>query len=180
MESALSWTCTNVNRHSFTVLFYIDSKSLCEALISSHPRTFPSVPSHLQSLSSGSLAIHLFQATISQTKQQKQPPTLLQMHHFPYLYLAPFKSLTKRFVTHHKHTNELLLSIDFEVFIETSNRLPTEEMTFSLLAYGLIITLLYSNTSIVSILLKIQFARIAKKKNKISFTGSATVQLCHT
>ena len=142
MESALCWKCTNVNHHSFTVLFCIDSKSLCEALISSHPRTFPSVPSHIQSLSSGSLAIHLFQATISQTKQQKKPPTLLQMHHFPSLYLAPFKSSTKRFVTHHKHTNELLLSIDFEVFIETSNRLPTEEMTFSLLAYGLVITLL--------------------------------------
>ena len=38
MESALSWTCTNANHHSFTVLFCTDSKSLCEALISSHPR----------------------------------------------------------------------------------------------------------------------------------------------
>ena len=37
---------------------------------------------------------------------------------------------------------ELLLSINFEVFIETSNRFPTEEMTFLLLAYGLVITLL--------------------------------------
>ena len=78
------------------------------------PFAIPSAPSHLQSLSSGSLAIHLFQATISQTKQQKKPPTSLQMHHFP----------------------------NFEAFIETSNRLPTEEMTFSLLAYGLVINLL--------------------------------------
>ena len=37
MESALSWTRTNANHHSFTVLFCTDSKSLCEALISSHP-----------------------------------------------------------------------------------------------------------------------------------------------
>ena len=54
------------------------------------PFAIPSAPSHLQSLSSGSLAIHLFQATISQTKQQKKSPSSLQMHHFPSLYLAPF------------------------------------------------------------------------------------------
>ena len=41
MESALSWTLTNANHHSITILFYTDSKSSCEALISSHPRTFP-------------------------------------------------------------------------------------------------------------------------------------------
>ena len=40
MESALSWTLTNVNDHSITVLFCTNSKFLCEALISSHPRTF--------------------------------------------------------------------------------------------------------------------------------------------
>ena len=106
------------------------------------PFAILSVPSHLQSLSSGSLAIHLFQATISQTKQQKKPPTSLQMHHFPSLYPAPFKLSTKQFVTCLQHTNELLLSINFKAFTETSNRLPTEEMTFTLLAYGLVITLL--------------------------------------
>ena len=97
------------------------------------PFAIPSAPSHIQSLSSG---------TISQTKQQKKPHSSPQMHHFPSLYLTPFKSSTKRFVTCHQHTNELLLSINFEVFIEASNRLPTEEMTFSLLAYGLVTTLL--------------------------------------
>ena len=40
MESALSWTLTNANHHSITILFCTDSKSLCEALISSHPPTF--------------------------------------------------------------------------------------------------------------------------------------------
>ena len=40
MKTALSWTLTNANHHSITVLFCTDSKSLCEALISSHPRTF--------------------------------------------------------------------------------------------------------------------------------------------
>ena len=37
MESALSWTLANANHYSITVLFCTDSKSLCEALISSHP-----------------------------------------------------------------------------------------------------------------------------------------------
>ena len=51
MESALSWTRTNANHLSFTVLFCTDSKSLCEALISSHPRTF-SIRNSISSISS--------------------------------------------------------------------------------------------------------------------------------
>ena len=51
MESALSWTRTNANHHSFTILFCTDSKSLCEALISSHPRTF-SIRNSFSSISS--------------------------------------------------------------------------------------------------------------------------------
>ena len=51
MESALSWTLTNANHHSITVLFCTDSKSLCEALISSHPRTF-SIRNSISSISS--------------------------------------------------------------------------------------------------------------------------------
>ena len=127
---------------SFVQTVSLCVKPSCHNILERSPFAIPSVPSHLQSLSSGSLAIHLFQAKISQTKQQKKPPTSLQMHHFPSLYLAPFKSSMKRFETHHQHTNALLLSMNFEAFIETSNRLPTEEMTFSLLAYGLVITLL--------------------------------------
>ena len=51
MESALSWTLTNANHHSITVLFCIDSKSLCEALISSHLRPF-SIHNSISSISS--------------------------------------------------------------------------------------------------------------------------------
>ena len=40
MESELSWKLTNINHHSTTILFCTDSKSFCETLISSHPRTF--------------------------------------------------------------------------------------------------------------------------------------------
>ena len=38
MESALSWTSTNANHPSNSILFCTDSKSLSEALISSNPR----------------------------------------------------------------------------------------------------------------------------------------------
>ena len=54
MESALSWTLTNANHHSITVLFCRDSKSLCEALISSHSRTF-SIHNSINSISSSVL-----------------------------------------------------------------------------------------------------------------------------
>ena len=51
MVSALSWTLTNANHHSFTILFCTHIKSLCEALISSHPRTF-SIRNSISSISS--------------------------------------------------------------------------------------------------------------------------------
>ena len=49
MESALSWTSANANHPSISILFCTDSKSLCEALISSHPRTF-SIHSSINSI----------------------------------------------------------------------------------------------------------------------------------
>ena len=51
MESALFWALTNANHPSITILFYTDSKSLCEALISSHPRTL-SIHNSINSISS--------------------------------------------------------------------------------------------------------------------------------
>ena len=51
MESALSWTSTNANHPSISVLFCKDSKSLCEAIISSNPRTF-SIHNSINSISS--------------------------------------------------------------------------------------------------------------------------------
>ena len=83
------------------------------------PSVIPSVPFHLQPLSSGSLAILLFQAMISKTKQPRKPPSSPQTQLFPSLYLALFESSTKRFVALHQYTNGLLLSTNIEGFLET-------------------------------------------------------------
>ena len=114
MESALFWTLTNANHHSITVLFCTDSKSLCEALISSHPRTF--------SIHNSINSIWQFQVTILPTKQLKKPPPSPQTQFFLFLYLVLFKPLTRRFVTLHQYTNGLLLYTNIERFLETQNR----------------------------------------------------------
>ena len=120
MESALSWTLTNASHHS---LFCTDSKSLREALISSHPRTL-SIRNSISSISSSIFilwipGVLLFQATISQTKQPKKPPSSPQTQLFPSLYLALSKSSKKRFMTLHQYMNGLLLSRNIEGFLET-------------------------------------------------------------
>ena len=51
MDSTLTGTLTNANHYSLAVNFCTDSKSLCEALISSHPRTF-SIHNSISSISS--------------------------------------------------------------------------------------------------------------------------------
>ena len=51
MESTLSWTSAQANHPSISVLLCTDSKSLYEALISSHPGTF-SIHSSINSISS--------------------------------------------------------------------------------------------------------------------------------
>ena len=51
MESALSWTSTKANHPSISILLCTNSKSLCEALISSKPRT-SSIHNSISSISS--------------------------------------------------------------------------------------------------------------------------------
>ena len=51
MESPLSWTSANANHPSISILFCTETKSLCEALLSFHPRT-SSMHSFINSISS--------------------------------------------------------------------------------------------------------------------------------
>ena len=82
------------------------------------PSTIPSIPFHLQSLSSRSLAILTSQVMILLTKQPKKPPPSPQTQFFPSLYLTLFKSSMKRFMTLHQYMNRLLLSTNIKGFLE--------------------------------------------------------------
>ena len=113
MESELSWKLTNANHPSISIFFCTDIKSLCEALISSYPRTF-SIHNSISSISSSSssngfLAILPFQVTISLTKQPKKPPPFPQTQFFLFSYPVLFKSLTRQFMMLHQYMNGLLL-----------------------------------------------------------------------
>ena len=96
-------------------------KPLSHPILELSPSTIPSTPFLLQSLSSESLAILLFQVTISPTKQPKKPSPVPQTQLFLFLYLVLFKSLTRRFVTLHQYTNGLLLSTNIKGFLETQS-----------------------------------------------------------
>ena len=141
--------------------FFTQTVSPCVKL-SSHPilehypSTIPSTPFRLPSSFNGSVVTVLpFQVTVSPTKQPKKPPPLPQTQFFLFLYLVLFKSLTRRFVTLHQHTDGLLLYTNIEGFLETQNRSTTEKMASSLLVYDPAITFLSSNTSTNLILHKI-------------------------
>ena len=98
IQSALSWIFRNANQPSISILFCTDSKSLCEALISSNPRT-SSIHNSINSLTlfrfpslfNGSLAILPFQVTNQPTKQPKKTPQLPQTQSFLFLFLVIFR-----------------------------------------------------------------------------------------
>ena len=116
---------------------YALAQTVCQALISPHPRTF-SIRNSISSISS-SIFIQWIPGHSSIpgndiTDKAAKEVTLITTD-------APLPISLSNSIRA-TNTNELQLSINLEVFIETSNRLPTEEMTFSLLAYGLVTTLL--------------------------------------
>ena len=145
MESALSWTLTNANHHSL----YSSAQTVSSCVKPSYhhilersPFATPSVHFIFNLYPVDPWPFFYSRQRSRIQSSQRSLPSLPQTQLFPSLYLAPFKSSTKRFMTLHQHTNGLLLSTNFEGFLETSNRLPTEKMMFLLLAYDPVTTLL--------------------------------------
>ena len=103
IKSALSLTSTNANHPSISILFCTDSKSLCEALISSNPWTL-SIHNSINSISSSIFIQWIYHhsdipGNDLANKQPKKPPPLPQTQFFLFLYLVPFRLLMKQFVT---------------------------------------------------------------------------------
>ena len=132
MESPLSWTLNNANHHLIIVLICTDSKSLCDALISSHPRT-SSILNFINSILS-SVFIQWIPGHSAipgndlADKAAKEATSIATDTILP-ISLALFKSLTRQFVTLHQHTNGLLLSTNIDGLLGMQNRSTTEEMT---------------------------------------------------
>ena len=115
--------------YSFTQTVNPCVKPTSHPIVEHFPSTIPLTPLHLPPSSSGSLPILLFQATISPIKQPKKLPPSPQTQLFLFLYLVPFKSLTRRFVTLHQYPKGLLLYANIEEFLETQNKSTTEKLT---------------------------------------------------
>ena len=132
MESALSWTLTNANHHSITILFCTDSKSLCEALISSHPRTF-SIHNSITSISSSIFIqwIPTYSAIPGNDladKASKEAATIATDTIL--ISLSRSIQVINETIRDAPPIHEGIVSVDnIEEFLETQNRSATEKMT---------------------------------------------------
>ena len=182
VESALSWTLTNANHHSNAVLFCTDSKSLCETVISSHLRTF-SIHNSINSISSSILILWIpvhssIPGNDLADKAAKEATTIATDTILPISLSSSIQVINEairdappireRVAAVYKHQR---VSRDVK---QINNR--KDDVLIAQLRSGNHPSL--KNTSTDLILHKTPPARIAAKKNKILFTGSATVQFC--
>ena len=112
MKSALSWTSTNVNHLSISLLFCPDSKFLFEALISSNPWTF-SIHNSINSISFSNFFQWIpghpaIPGNDLADKAAKEVPTIATDTIHPVSVLVPFRLLTKQFAMLYQHKNAFL------------------------------------------------------------------------
>ena len=126
MESALSWTSTNANHPSIFILFCTDSKSWCEALISSHPRTL-SIHSSINSISS-SIFIQWIPGHSSipgndlADKAAKEATTIATNTILPISMSSSIQVINDTIRDIHQHTTGLLLLTIIEGFPKIQNK----------------------------------------------------------
>ena len=113
MESALSWTSANANHPSITILFCRDSKSLCEALISSNHRT-SSIHTSINSISSSIFIQWIpghstIPANELANKAAKEPPPLPPTQ--PFLFFFSTMQVINELIHSHPPTHERLTQV---------------------------------------------------------------------
>ena len=114
MESALSWTSANANHPSITILFCTDSKSLCEALISSNHRT-SSIHTSVDSISSSIFIQWIpghstIPANELANKTAKEPPPLPPTQPF-LLFFSSTIQVINELIHSHPPTHERLAQV---------------------------------------------------------------------
>ena len=164
MESALSWTSANANHPSITILFCRDSKSLCEALISSNHRT-SSIHTSINSISSSIFIQWIpghstIPANELANKAAKEPPPLPPTQ--PLLFFQHYAGNKWTDSQPSTYTRTSYTSLPTpKVFSQFQKNSRTEKMTYCLLVYNPVTMHLSISIFIDSTQLKIQFPNMS-------------------
>ena len=178
MESALSWASTNANYPSIAILFCIDSKSLCQALLSWNPRTY-SIHNSINSISSSILIQWIpgysdIPDSKLANKAAKEATTITTNTILPVSFsstIQVIKEMIRNDQPTHKNVAQIYQHKKASCDLK---EIRIKQMMYCLLVYILVNILLSVSIFISSTHLKIQSAR--NPVLKISLVGDANVQ----
>ena len=178
MESTLIWTSANANHPSITILFCRDSKSVCEALISSLSNSRISIHNSISSISYSIFTQwipHHFAIPANDLadKAAKEATTNATNTILPVSFSSSIQVIN---IMIHLHTNASHKFTIINRLLETPNKSRTEKMTYCLLDYDPVTINLSIIIFIDSTQFKIQFSHHGASMNKTSITGFANVQ----